>query len=393
LRTRGGGGLARKAGALALKPFVLLGNPGSRRIAHFTNAIVTSGHPPPRVVAWLDLLQRGPAVLEALPDEQCVFRVESFGEDFEVERALLRRGFAAVRDREGPSRVEPEALDGLRFEPGRILAPRQVHEGFRLALADLAGVLARRPRWRTMTPLGSIAEMFDKRAASKALAALGVPVARRLPVPTTAAQLREQLLELRIAAAWVKLACGSSASCLALWELRKGRETLVTTMERTAHALYNSRRVRRYARRADVDHLVDFLLAEGAHVEEDVPRATLRGRWIDCRVVVVAGEREHVVVRASRYPMTNLHLGGSRADVSALAGRCPAEVLEAALATGRRIARHYGALHVGVDVAFTRGFRSHVVLEVNAFGDFLHGVTLGRDGLYAAEVRAAAALA
>jgi hypothetical protein len=368
--------------------FVLIGNPSSRRVAHFANAVVSGGCPPPRLISWLDLARQGPALLESLPDGPLLLRMDSFGEDFEVERALLERGYLAVHAMGGPSVLDPREVASLRFERGRILAPRQVHEGFLSVLSDLEQVLARRPGWRVLTPLPAVREMFDKGATSKTLSALGIPVARSLEAPATARALRAQLREAHIQAAWVKLACGSSASCLALWELGRSSETLITTMERTPQGLFNSRRVRRYARPADIEHLVDFVLREGAHVEENVPKATLRDRWIDCRVVAVAGAEEHIVLRSSRYPITNLHIGAVRGDLSMLAGRCPDEILHDALASCRRILQHYDALHVGVDLAFTRGFRSHAVLEVNAFGDFVHGLTLGEGGVYASELRA-----
>jgi hypothetical protein len=368
---------------------VIVGNPGSARVAHFANALVGAGQPAPRILSWLDLLREGPSVLEQLPDEPLFLRIESCGQDFEVEKELLRRGYSAACALAAPTVLAPDVVRGLVLDPGRVLAPRQAHEGFLYALGLIESVASRRRCWRFSTPAWAIREMFDKRATSRRLSEQGVPVARELAVRTSAQELRAHLKDTRVAAAWVKLGCGSSASCLALWQLAWPTETLITTMQRTPQGLYNSRRLRRYARREDIDALIAFLLGEGAHVEENVPRATLRDRWIDCRVVVVGGEREFVVVRSSRYPMTNLHLGGARGDISALAAHCPADALEAALESCRRVARIYDALHVGVDVAFTRGFSSHVVLEANAFGDFVHGLTLGEDGIYAAEIRAA----
>jgi hypothetical protein len=119
-----------------------------------------------------------------------------------------------------------------------------------------------------------------------------------------------------------------------------------------------------------------------------------------------------VVVRASRYPMTNLHLGAARADPDELARRCAPGVFEAALESCRVVARVYDALHVGVDVAITkvpersagigaRGggfggsppivtkFAAHRVLEANAFGDLLHGATLDSTDPYGWEIREA----
>ena len=50
------------------------------------------------------------------------------------------------------------------------------------------------------------------------------------------------------------------------------------------------------------------------------------------------------------------------------------------MADCRRAAAVFGGCHhVGVDLAFTAGFRRHAVLEANAFGDFLPGLLC--DGL------------
>jgi hypothetical protein len=87
--------------------------------------------------------------------------------------------------------------------------------------------------------------------------------------------------------------------------------------------------------------------------------------------------------------MTNLHLGGQRGDVREIERRCRPGVFEAAMDTCRTVGRAYGALHVGLDLAFTRDLASHVVLEANAFGDFLPGLMRDGLGIYDWEVRAA----
>jgi hypothetical protein len=158
-------------------------------------------------------------------------------------------------------------------------------------------------------------------------------------------------------------------------------------MEAAQGGYYNSKRVRRYGRRDDIDRAVGFLLGEGAHIEDDVPKATIKDRWVDSRVLVIGGEPRFVVVRASRYPITNLHLGAARVDPDELVRRCAPGAFDAALESCRVVARAYGALHVGVDVAILKDFNSHRILEANAFGDLLHNTT--KDGMdpYAWEIR------
>ena len=92
-------------------------------------------------------------------------------------------------------------------------------------------------------------------------------------------------------------------------------------------------------------------------------------------MLVVAGEPAHVVLRKSKHPMTNLHLGGHRADPSALLSRMSEAARDSLLATARRTAAHFpGALHLGLDIAVATDLRRHCVLEVNVFGDLLKGV-------------------
>jgi glutathione synthase/RimK-type ligase-like ATP-grasp enzyme len=93
------------------------------------------------------------------------------------------------------------------------------------------------------------------------------------------------------------------------------------------------------------------------------------------------------VLRKSRHPITNLHLGGARADAEALLGQMPAKAVAALDATCRAVAGAFpGALQVGLDVAVASGLARHYVLEVNAFGDLLKGVTT-KEGLDAYDVQ------
>ena len=90
---------------------------------------------------------------------------------------------------------------------------------------------------------------------------------------------------------------------------------------------------------------------------------------------LIAGRARHAVVRMSRGPMTNLHLGGQRGDLPAVVARMGEEAWRAALRTCERAAEVFpGSLHVGVDLLDFPDFRRHAVLEANAFGDLLERV-------------------
>src|SRR5690606_8111526 len=158
--------------------------------------------------------------LAAVPDQPVYVRIDSVGEDLEVGRMLLERGFAALPD---DARCERRSPAELRRDPprfGQLLAPRQHHAGLLDYLGALARVFAQKPSWRVLNPIADLRILFDKVASSRRYAAAGIPVPEQLPeldAIRSAAQLREAMVAHRWPAVYVKLTCGSSSSHLALY--------------------------------------------------------------------------------------------------------------------------------------------------------------------------------
>ncbi|MFI9544119.1 STM4014 family protein [Streptomyces sp. NPDC052016] len=356
-----------------LRPrFAVVGNPESRRVTLFADAVRAAGLPGPRVVPWADVLRAGGA---GFGDEEIV-RIDSPGEDADVDRLL--------RGTDDPTRVEGSA---------------RWYAGFTAALRGLRGGV------RLDDP-GDLTVLFDKRRCHAVLDAAGVPVPAS---PTSGPQaapvrgwddVRALMRENRMGRLFVKPAHGSSASgVLAVESGGAGRLRATTSVELAPDGrLFNSLIVRRYERERDVAAIVDALAPDGLHLERWLPKASQRGRSADLRVVVVAGRATHAVVRTSRTPLTNLHLGGSRGDLDT--------AREAVEAAGARWADLLGVceqaaacfprtLCVGVDLLPAVGWRRAAVGEVNAFGDLLPRLTglagSGAEGLdtYATQVAAA----
>nr|WP_217196823.1 STM4014 family protein [Streptomyces buecherae] len=379
--------------------FAVVGVRDGRRVALFTAAARAAGLAAPRVVDWSRVLRAG-AVFA--PGE--TVRIDSPGEDVAVEGAL--------RGVDDPTRVEGTARWYARFTS---------------ATAEVADA-ARAAGARLLDDPGELAVLFDKRRCHGVLRAAGVPVP---PSPTSRAPATPPRVRSTSAGgagavesagpcapvrdwddvrallagtgglrrAFVKLAHGSSASgVLAVEWAGPGRVSARTSVERSPDGrLFNSLRVRRYATEAEVAALVDALAPDGLHVERWLPKASQRGRAADLRIVVVGGRATHAVVRTSRSPMTNLHLGGARGELAAAraateaAGVAWGEVLGLA---ERAAACFPGTLCVGVDVLPGTGWRRFAVGEVNAFGDLLPRLTglpgSGTEGLdtYGAQIAA-----
>lgn len=354
----------------------VVGNPGSRRVSLFQDAVRAAGLPEARTVSWLDVLR---GVADFLPGE--TVRIESPGEDAEVDRWL--------RGADDPTRVEGSALWYARFTAA-------VREVARAAARAGAGLL---------DGPADIAVLFDKRLCHGVLEAAGVPVPASptsgpaAPAVRGWADVRALMAEHRMPRVFVKPAHGSSASgVLAVETAGAGRVRATTSVERDpAGRLYNSLRVRRCTTEREVAAIVDALAPDGLHIERWLPKAAQGGRVADLRVVVVDGRATHAVVRTSRSPMTNLHLGGERGDldqVRAAVGAAGAD-WGAALAVCEQAAEAFpDTLCVGVDLLPVTGWRRFAVGEVNAFGDLLPRLTglpgSGAEGLdtYAAQVAA-----
>jgi hypothetical protein len=380
--------------AQAAPPFILIGNPENRRVALFQAALARQGLPPAAVVAWRALAE-DPRALAALPATPALLRIDAAGEDDVVERAFLARGYEDAQAA-GVAAIAPAALATLAPARGRILCPRQAHLGFLRVLGDVDAVLATRPLWRVLNPPAEIAALFDKRETWRRYSALGIPVPPALELTSDASDpeaLRAAMRARGWRSVYVKLSCGSSASCLAVYQAGPGGDagTVMTTIELARDGWFNSLRVRRVSAPERVTEILAFLLREGSQVELNLPKARLGGRFFDTRVLVIAGEPAFTVVRTSTHPITNLHLGGRRGDPDALRAAAPGAVAAAMETCARVAAAHPGVLHVGVDLMYAPGFRSHAVLEANAFGDLLPNLT--RDGLDVYEWQIRAALA
>ncbi|WP_432062210.1 STM4014 family protein [Streptomyces sp. S1] len=355
---------------------VVVGVPAGRRVVFFQDALRSAGLPGARVVSWPDVL-RGRARFAAGE----TVRLDSPGEDPEAD--LLLRGVG-----------DPTRVEGTGRWYGRFTA----------AVAGLAGSVGEAGAVLVDDP-AELPVLFDKRLSHGRLRAAGVPVpasptsGASAPVVRGWADVRALTAGAGMRRVFVKLAHGSSASgVLAVETTGAGRVRATTSVERDpAGRLFNSLRVRRYTSEREVAAIVDALAPDGLHVERWLPKAVQDGRAADLRVVVIDGRATHAVLRTSRSPLTNLHLGGARGDLDAARAAIAAaggRWTDALKVCERAAAAFPGTRCVGVDLLPASGWRRFAVGEVNAFGDLLPRLTGlpggGAEGLdtYAAQVAA-----
>lgn len=354
--------------------FAILGNPENRRVALFQEALGLEGLPPARVQSWVDYLDTGR--LE-VGDEPGLLRIDSFGENFEVERRLLDRG------------GRTDAMD-LVERRGEVLTPAVSHAGFRDVLRQVSEQLSATPQLTPLNVPEEIDELFDKRRTSRRYLAAGLPVPEPMEeVPEDPDALLERMADLGWTEAFVKLSSGSSASCLAQVVLDDEGVLVRTSLEWAPPRWFNNLKVRHLRSRRDIDRALGFILDQGAQVERGIPKARLDDAFFDLRVLCIGGEPRFIVVRQNALPITNLHLGGRRGDLAALRALVVPQAWEAAMTTCRTVAGLYRSLHVGIDLMFEADLMGHRVLEANAFGDLLPNLAVDGASVWQWEIREA----
>lgn len=335
------------------------------------------------VVAYHDL-----AAWDTLsPDTAHYVRLESPAWCLHTVRRFMQAG-ADVAAQMGLPAYSSLQIQQAALEQGEFLAPHQFYWGFAAQLQQLALSFAQHPTIRCLNHIPDILRCYDKVACHAYLQQAGIPVPRALALPTQHnvcdyAELRTGMQAQRLPRVFVKTRYGSGGSgIVALATHPRGQVEAWTTLEyhptdTTSGRLFNSRRVRRVRQEHEIAQLITQLGAWGVQVEQWIPKASVQQHSVDIRLLMIAGEPRFQVLRKSLSPITNLHLANQRATVDELTAQLDPAVWQAVLQTGWRVAALFPqSLHLGVDVAVDVSLQRHVVLEVNAFGDFLKGVTL-----------------
>jgi hypothetical protein len=362
-------------------PWILIGNPENRRVKDFERALAQQGQVCARVFSHLELLGEPDRLLQAMP-ENALVRIDSWGENDDVTRALWGLGQAGARARG----VECVQVSGLKDRPehGEVLAPTQLHLGALAHLENLNRRFAKRPGWKIQQDPAGIVLAFDKRNTHDLFIQTDLPAAPVL-LPVKNADALDEAMEARgLKAVFVKHRYSSSASCLAFYDRKNG--VVRTSLEVRGDRRFNSLKMRHETGQRARD-ILDFILSEGAHVEAALKKAKWEGAYFDLRILVIGGEPVFTVMRQNRHPVTNLHLGGWRGDVDAFFEKLSDETRQNMDDICRQVAVLVGLHHIGVDLMLKPDLESPTLLEINAFGDLLPG--LSRDGLdaYGWEIR------
>lgn len=353
----------------------IVGNPENRRVRDFQATAERLGLKVPQCVSWLDVIHQPGRSLQLLATFELV-RLESAGENAAVQHGLARLGGAS---------------DDTELALGELGLLRESYLGFAKMLNRIAGV----DTLFHNSP-SDVGLMFDKWQSHEMFVEAGLPRPQTaVALPTTVAfrDQRAAFGSVEYGRLFLKPRYGSSASGVCAYRWSGDREQIIAPIELDRRfdkpRLFNSLRIRSYTRLEDTEFILSQLLPQDMICEQWIKKARLPDGRFDLRILVIAGEARHCVVRQSQHPMTNLHLGNTRADIAQVQDLLGAEPIGAARQCAERAAACFpSSLYAGVDILIdSRG--ELFVCEINAFGDLLPRLEHRGESAYEAILRAA----
>lgn len=374
------------------RQLLVLGPPGTRRIDLLLAGAGAAGWHDVRALSYPQALRLASAPAEhrdlpATPLCGALVRLDSPQDDVATARCILKLGIVPTAAA-GRTPLATDEIERLTPARGELLHPLQWYLGLREMLEQLARNWDGQVRW--MSHPHAVSLMFDKAACRRLWQEAGLPVA---PSPARSGSydaLRAQVGR-RHARLFIKLRYGYAAAGAVALEWHGGRVRAITTVETAGDAgrtrIFVSRRPRVLLKESEIAYHIDTLAEYELVVEEWLPKARWQGRAFDVRAVMVRGRLEHAVGRAASSPFTNLNLG---------ARRIPREILmrhvrewDGFVALCEAAAACFpNAGSLGLDILVLPCRRRMVLLEANAFGDYLPGLLHAGATTYEAALRA-----
>lgn len=341
---------------------VVVADPDSLRWKHYEEALArASSRWPLRLLPWKDVVHQHGDITDQLPTEPSVLRIESPGRSPELGFGLMRLG--QIRAGITPDLWSPRH--------GWVGSPFWLYRGLCEALQQIRSSVESNGRCWASSDLADTALLFDKNAVSDRLRRAGIPTPDSFAVINdgdTFQTIRDRGWE----SAFAKLAYGSCASGIVVLNVNRDRHRSInglSTLVQVEDRFCNTRSIKRKSE-PSLRPVIEFLEKQHATVQRAVNKTQLHGNPFDVRVIVIEDRVVATVFRASHLPMTNLHLGGYRADPVACRQMIPDRAWADGMEACRRTAQLFGLAAVGIDLAFdARSFQPYVI-EANSFGDF-----------------------
>lgn len=373
-------------------PFCIIGaSEYDSRVVGFKTALENAGWSSPKILTYYNIIKNCAKDIQALP-KNTILRIDSPGRDFKLNKLLLRKGYPKAL-KMSSLYITPDELLHLEEDKGKISYQHQWYLGFCDILDSINNVLKTRPDIKLLQPIEDIKLMFDKTKTNRKLSEKNIATPEYYGLINGYNDLIDIIRDRKKGRLFIKSRFGSAASGVVAYQSNGKRQLAITTTEiknnNGEYHFYNSRKLKRYESEKDIKSLIDHLSRDQIHVESWFPKKGVQGKICDCRVLIINKNVAHIVIRASDGPITNLHLGATRLDIKDLKSIIDESSWSAAMKTCIQVSYCFPhCFNLAVDLAFSPNGKKHAVLEVNAFGDLLKGVTYKGLTTYQLEVAA-----
>lgn len=297
--------------------------------------------------------------------EHYTFRLESAGEDFDTYKAIMLFGCT--------SSSEIQKIEQLKENFGELANFNSWSKGWKKILAKIEA-LSTTYTIDFINDPETIAFVFDKYKTQQFLSAKYTPCPPILGICDGYTSLLQKMIKTSKKQVFIKPCYGSSASgIMAFRYVHPEKQVLYSTIKEVNNTLYNSLKLIKYTDPKKIASIINRMTHHDLLIEEWIPKWSYNNLSIDFRVVVIKGKVACIVARGSKHMITNLHLGNQKLDVkdSGISIQIQEKIETIAVEV---IAAFPKLNYAGIDILVDR--RGEVyVLEVNAFGDMLLGIT------------------
>ncbi|WP_442681107.1 STM4014 family protein [Sphingomonas sp. ASY06-1R] len=361
---------------------VVLGPVSGPRHDAFAQACIDRFGWVPAVLSW-DKFLAAPERLQRMLSPGGYLRIDTPDQDVRAIAAVL----AAGADEAAATGIEtvPVGIETMLAQ-GDVGSPAQFAFGL-VAGITLAERIAQEAGADISIKAVDVACAFDKTRTAARFNKAGLATPRGLPAIHGFEALADAMRAAACSRVFVKLRHGSAAAAMVALARHGTQWRALTTAMLVDGRVRATRAVRRLSDCGDIARLIDRLGPLGLHVEAWVPKISIDGHVADVRIVCVDGAEAFPVLRTSRHPMTNLHLGGARYPIARLIARIGAAAWAEVETSAWRAAALFPASDaIGIDIAVLNDGRRSRLLEANIFGDFVKDLIVGGQTPYSAQL-------
>ncbi|ECF2226290.1 hypothetical protein E1627_18090 [Salmonella enterica subsp. enterica serovar Tyresoe] len=303
---------------------------------------------------------------------------------------------AAVLGESVTALTHPHALDAS-LTSGIVKIDPPVHSETDIRKINAIGLdyihflqnMAARPGVTWLNHPAGLIHLLDKKRCKRRLLEHGIPTPPLVAEDVKSfAQLTAIMEEKRVASVFIKPSLGSGAAgVIALRRHSDGiKQVLYSAVAISGQQLFNSKKIQQYRQKEDIQLIIDGVLQQENLVEQWLPKASVKHKTYDLRIVCLDGEIIWRVVRTSSQPITNLHLQNQAYRFESLE-LSAAKVTEIDTLCQNAMRLFPGIRLAGIDVLLTTSLTPYII-EINGQGDLIYQDAQQNNLIYQAQIRA-----